>query len=129
MTNKITRFSIAILAFLVFSCAANQTQLRSQLVPTENQAAIYMLEEAVIVKASKSAASNLKEDTRWSKVGSIEQGHVYRTRDQVVIVNSFNVHEAYIVVKGENVVGYYLPIEKTFVKSKPVNIRFTRMDI
>lgn len=57
----------------------------------------------------------LKKGTNWHVVGSLEQGDVYRTSDQVLTVECSNIHEAYIVVSGRMLTGFYLPVEKGFV--------------
>lgn len=75
-----------------------------------------------------STTKHFKADTTWALLGSIPQGNVNGTRDQVVIINSSNGHEAFIVVYENNVVGYYLPVEKTFVKSQPVHIQLIRKE-
>lgn len=119
---------IGCLACLLCACSTQQTQLSGQLVPSATPALLYTLEDAVTIKASRASATVLKAGTTWTEVGSLEQGKVYRTKDQVVIVNSFNVHEGYIVVSDNQVVGYYLPVEKTFVATKPKGIRLTQKE-
>ena len=57
----------------------------------------------------------LRKGTRWTWVGRLTKGDVYRTRDQVLTVEASNMHEAYIVVDSGHVVGFYLPVERTFV--------------
>jgi hypothetical protein len=47
------------------------------------------------------------------------QGNVYRTRDQVVTVEGSHIHEAYIVVTERSLVGFYLPVERTFSPVTP----------
>lgn len=56
----------------------------------------------------------LRGGTHWHLFGSIDRGDVYRSSDQVLTVEGYNVHEAYIVVQGDSLVGFYLPVEKTF---------------
>lgn len=85
-----------------------------------------VLVDDVTMKAKRSRATNLKAGTRWSRIGSIEQGDVYNTKDQVVILNSFDVHEAAIVVDGDMIVGYFLKVEETFVEAEPVSVNLIR---
>jgi hypothetical protein len=59
----------------------------------------------------------LKRGSRWDYVGSIEAGDVYATRDQVLTVEASNIYEAYIVVKGTKLVGFYLPVQRTYSPS------------
>ncbi len=44
----------------------------------------------------------------------MSQGDVYKTRDQVLTVEASNVQEAYIVVESGRLVGFYMPVERTF---------------
>ena len=56
----------------------------------------------------------LSAGTRWRCVGRVQQGDVFTTSDQVLTVEASNVQEAYIVIESRNLVGFYLPVEKTF---------------
>jgi len=56
----------------------------------------------------------LKKGTIWNCIGKIEQGDVLRTDDQVLTVEASNVFEAYIVVSGGLINGFYLPVERTY---------------
>jgi len=116
-----------LLVLLLSACSATQVRLATQLQPSSDSA-LYVLEHSVKIQAANSNASTLKQGTQWAAVGSIEQGIVYRTKDQVVVVNSFDVHEGYIVVKDAQVVGYYLPVEKTFVETEPKAISLNKME-
>jgi hypothetical protein len=124
-----TRLQFLGLIVLLSSCAAQQVQLKSPITLSVKPAPMYVLQMPVTIRASNSAATHLRAGTTWSLIGAIEQGNVYGTKDQVVIINSFNVHEAFIVVRDNKVVGYYLPVEKTFVKSKPVDINLIRKEM
>ena len=116
-----THCAAACLIVSLLACSAKQVKLEAQLVPSASTST-FTLQRSVRVEAPHTNVSELKAGTNWSLVGTIVQGSVFRSKDQVVIVNSFNVHEGYIVINDENIVGYYLPVEKTFVESKPVSI-------
>jgi hypothetical protein len=66
----------------------------------------------------------LRQGTHWTFVGSIKQGDAYKTSDQVLTVEASNIQEAYIVVDATNkLVGFYIPVEKTFAPaSQPVGL-------
>jgi hypothetical protein len=65
--------------------------------------------------------TRLKAGTRWRQVGSIEQGAVFATQDQVVMVEASNNYEAQLVVADGCLKGFYLPVERTFVAvSRPI---------
>ena len=124
--NKVKLSWLFLISILIISCSARQIVLQSQLEATNDQDTIYILNEELSIQASNAKPTILLSGTTWTQVGSIDQGTVYRTKDQVVIVNSFNVHEGYIVINEENVTGYYLPIEKTFIEVKPVPIKLSK---
>jgi hypothetical protein len=68
----------------------------------------------------------LRRGTRWRLYGTIPQGDVYRSPDQTLTVEGYNVHEAYPVIHADAVVGFYLPVEHAFTKaSKPVPLTLT----
>lgn len=127
--NKIKLIWLFLALILIISCSAKQIPLQSQLVTSKDFNSIYVLDEEISIQASNAKPTVLKSGTKWTRVGSINQGTVYRTKDQVVIVNSFNVHEGYIVINQDNVKGYYLPIEKTFVEVKSVPIKLSKKGI
>jgi hypothetical protein len=59
----------------------------------------------------------LRRGTRWRCVGRIPQGNIYTTRDQVLTVEASNIQEAYIVVDSRKLMGFYLPVERTWGKT------------
>jgi len=114
--------AVLIASALLSGCSTSQIKLHGDLVYANESETEFVLKNVVVVEALHAKPLTLKPDTRWRKVGTIERGVVYDTRDQVIIVNSFNVYEGYIVISEGSVVGYYLPTEKTFVETKPVTI-------
>ena len=56
----------------------------------------------------------LKQGSRWIPVGNIPQGAVFRPDGHVLTIEGAHVHEAYIVISTERLVGFYLPVEKAF---------------
>lgn len=74
----------------------------------------FRIQETTSFKLGTGYTRTLKEQTVWRYVGSVSQGDVFRTQDQILTVEGSNIHEAYIVVSGQKVVGFYLPVEKTF---------------
>ena len=70
----------------------------------------------------------LKKGTRWRYVGRLAQGDVFTTSDQVLTVEASNIHEAYIVVQSRKLVGFYLPVERSFT-SLPQNVDLPITDL
>ena len=74
----------------------------------------FELQEDAPVDLGTGFSRTLKSKTKWDYFGSLSQGDVYRTADQVLTVEASNISEAYIVVRSGKLVGFYLPVEKTF---------------
>jgi hypothetical protein len=67
----------------------------------------------------------LRSGTHWTLYGSIDAGKVFRSPHQALTVEGYNVHEAYLVIKDNTLIGFYLPVEKTFTpisKAVPLSI-------
>jgi hypothetical protein len=47
-------------------------------------------------------------------VGSIAQGQVFRSVDSVLTIEGRQVHEAYLVISGGALLGFYLPGESNY---------------
>ena len=86
----------------------------------------WRLNEATDIPLKSWYTTKLKLGTKWDYVGSIAEGDIYSTEDQIVTAVGSNTYEANIIVKGDQIVGLYLPVEEAFVDiSKPVKISRT----
>jgi len=116
------RCPLVIVVAFVSACSTPTVNLSSPMSVTDSADAVFRLEENVTIKAKHAAPLTLRAGTSWRQIGTIEQGRVFDTEDQVVIVNSFDVHEAAIVTKDHYLVGYYLKVSETFVEAQAVPI-------
>jgi hypothetical protein len=92
-------------------------------------ASVYVVQATVRSNASNTNDRDLRQGSTWTALGTIDQGTVYRPLDTVLTVEHFDVYEAYIVVRDENWVGFWLPVEKAFVPMlKPVPIALQRKE-
>lgn len=57
----------------------------------------------------------IRGGTTWSLVGACAQGAVYKSQDQTLTVEASHVHEAYLTVNQGLLMGFYLPVERSFV--------------
>ena len=116
------RYSIGALLLLLAGCAFDVIHLRQ--VPANFEAAAGSTETWVLggntrIPLERGYAAPLRQGTAWYRVGRIEQGDVFKTKDQVVTVEASNVHEAELVLKGNLAIGFYLPVERTFTPADP----------
>jgi len=83
-----------------------------------------MREDTKITGMPCSYNRTVLKGTTWNLVGTVPEGEVYKSNNQVMSVECSNIHEAYLVVRETSVVGFYLPFEKGFVKlSEPITLR------
>ncbi len=75
---------------------------------------IRVLQRTVIVRLSTGYKRKLAEGSRWRPVGSLPQGEVLRPVDGIFTIEGRQVHEAYLVVSGADLMGFYLPGEAHF---------------
>jgi hypothetical protein len=115
--------------YFVLSCAfdlVHVKQLPTRLDTTQQRKNSFILEQEEKIDLGTGYSRNLKAKTKWDYVGTIEKGDVFKTKDQVLTVEASNIHEAYIVISSGKLIGFYLPVEKTFSplkESKKIRIR------
>lgn len=117
---------LLLLSLLTAGCATPIVELSAPLSSTEASDEPYRLQNAATVKVSNAAPVSLKAGTVWTRIGTIDRGAVFDTKDQVVIVNSFDVHEAALVVSDGTVVGLYLKALESYVEAEPTTITLTK---
>lgn len=120
------RSLVLLMAGVLSGCAlpVRQIALSTPLAPASGHS--FVLAEDASCSISTGYGRTLRAGTHWDLFGTIGRGEVYRSQDQLVTVEGFNVHEAYLVVKNESLVGFYLPVEKTFTPvSKVIKLQLT----
>jgi hypothetical protein len=106
-----------LLLFLLHACAfdvVRMKQIPTKFESTSSSINAFELEKEVTVNLDTGYSRSLKKGSRWACVGATPEGSVYRTKDQILTIEGSNIHEAFIVVKLKRLVGFYLPVERTF---------------
>lgn len=129
-----TIFVLFIFNTLFISCAfdlVHVKQLPTKLDTTQLPKSSFILEKEEKIDLGTGYSRVIKAGTKWDYVGTIENGDVYNTKDQVLTVEASNIHEAYIVISSGKLLGFYLPVERTFsplsefrdlkIKEVPIN--------
>jgi hypothetical protein len=106
-------------AMTLAACAAEIVQTKTILhdVAPADQKRVTMSQD-VTVSSSSGYDRNLPIGSIWEFRGRIEQGDVYRRVDSVLTVEGAQIHEGYLVVAGGEIVGFYLPVERTYSPAK-----------
>lgn len=116
-------FCTLVVAVLATACSITQIPVTERITVHDSPSSV-ILHAPVVIELAHAKPVLLRAETSWGRVGEIPQGTVYTTDDQLVVVESFNTRQAYIVVNEGKVVGYFLPVENSFVKVAPVEIVF-----
>lgn len=112
-------FVFLLSSFLLAGCAfdlAHVSFTPTMFAPRTDTNQLFTLKETIDITTAPCYKRTLRQGTRWELVGTIPEGDVYKSRDQVLTVECSNVHEAYLVISEGSLVGFYLPVEKGFVK-------------
>ncbi|HSD61079.1 MAG TPA: hypothetical protein VLC55_09520 [Burkholderiales bacterium] len=112
------------LACLALVCCASDVPRHPSVLresaPT-NPAEVITIPSNIVVEVGTSYPRTIKGGSRWIPVGVLREGRVYKSADSVFTLEGAHVHEAYLVIDEDILVGFYLPVEKAFapMESKP----------
>ena len=104
---------VAVLVFMA-ACAAEIPVAPAQLASLARPAAELRLTTELPIRLSTGYTRTLPANSRWRAIGTLTQGTVYQPIDTVFAIEGRNVHEAYLVVAGTALQGFYLPAENRF---------------
>ena len=120
--------AVLLLGLLLWGCAFDVARVQQMPVTFAPAAAgaSFVLREAAVVRIGTGYPVNLKAHTTWARIGTTEFGDVYTSRDQVLTVEASNIHEAALVMRETQIVGFYLLIEKKYCPATaPVTLAIT----
>jgi hypothetical protein len=97
-------------------CASEvfRTPVGAPAAPVPGQAGAMVLVQSATIKLSTAYDRTLAAGSRWRLVGTIPQGTVYCAAGGVFTLEGANIHEACLVLDGESLVGFYLPVEQAY---------------
>ena len=117
MAKKVPLLIPLIVFGLFFGCAFDIVRVKQEPARFEQSTSTqdsWKLSRDVDISLDTGYKRKLKAGTRWECIGNIENGDVYRTKDQILTVEGSNIYEACIVVSEGHLVGFYLPANQTF---------------
>lgn len=114
VTSSAQVFTAIALAVALSGCVGVTTSpARLSRVSTDN-AHTAVLAKSVFFKLDTGYERMLPEGAVWREAGSLPEGTVYRPVGRVLTVEGSQVHEAWLVVSNERLVGFYLPGEAAY---------------
>jgi hypothetical protein len=116
-----TAFAIALL--IMAACASEVQRVSASLSapPPAAPPRIEILKETYL-PLSGGYSRTLPQGSTWELRGGLPEGAVYRRADGIFTVEGAHVHEAYLVIAANRLVGFYLPVEKAYSPLSPVTL-------
>jgi hypothetical protein len=125
MSSTLERwFASLCVAVAVSACATDVLRTPAALdpAPSSDRASFHVAEEAS-VRSTSGYRRVIAPGSGWTLRGRIAQGAVYARRDGVFTIEGAHVHEAFLVLDGNRLVGFYLPVERAFSPADPVVLK------
>ncbi|PLP97245.1 hypothetical protein [Cupriavidus pauculus] len=66
------------------------------------------------IKLDTGYSRELAAKSTWLLIGRLPQGDVYRPIGTILTIEGRQVHEAYLVIRNNTLVGFYLPGEQNY---------------
>ena len=97
-------------------CASNVTQFPTEFTPAAvaEPHTLKTLAKQVDIKLDTGYSRSLKRGSQWTRIGTVAQGDVCKPYMDVFTLEGAHIHEAYLVISGGYLVGFYLPVERSF---------------
>ena len=100
------------LLLFVSGCA---TVVKQQVVlqPVDS-AEIFSVNHTITISLDTGINRIIKAGSKWRYTGDINNGKVYKPVDDVFSIEGTQQYEAYLVISGGRIVGFYLPASSNF---------------
>jgi hypothetical protein len=121
MKTSLRRFvlTMSVIVGLIAGCAFDLMDVRYTPATIQSLAqperTFVLTGDVLVSQAPCGYSRTLRRHTRWELMGAIPAGDVFRSRDQTFTVECSNVFEASLVVSGDRLVGFFLPVQHGFV--------------
>jgi hypothetical protein len=84
------------------------------MIPLSSPAPEVLVAADLPIRLSTGYTRTVPEGGRWRAVGTLPQGVVYQPINTVFAIEGRQVHEAYLVLRGGAIQGFYLPAESHY---------------
>jgi hypothetical protein len=127
MLNLLSRFAgIVFVGIQIMGCAPEIVRNPIPYTQVSGGKSFIQLNKSSTIPNYSGSGNTLFVGTRWDLVGDVGHGKVYKSKDSVFFLQGANSHEAYLVVSGRKLVGFYLPGEKAWSSLEPpIDIEFS----
>ena len=105
---------VAAAVLLLSGCSAAVRHAPASIAPVAAAASPLTLSQAAVVVFDTGYTRPLNAGSRWAMAGTIAQGTVYKPVGDIFTVEGAHIHEAWLVLDRDQLVGFYLPAERGF---------------
>lgn len=110
------------------SCATEIPRQPATLMPStegDGQSRVIQVDEDADVRLPSGYSRTIRAGSIWKQSGTVEGRVVYKATKDVFTIEGTHVHEAYLLLDGNTVVGFFLPGESavSWLKHK-VTLKF-----
>lgn len=106
---------VFLLTFTLCSCASevvrHPVSLTSQITGPGSR---WVLMSNAMIEVDSGYNRTIPSNTEFVRVGTIPEGDVLKPIGTVLTMEGKHMHEAYIVLNNKTLIGFYLPVEKSF---------------
>jgi hypothetical protein len=97
------------------ACAGEVVRTPVQLSPLPaHESRRYVATQPASIQLDSGYERSIGSGTQFMDIGRIEQGRVLKPTSTTFTIEGSHMHEAYPVVNGGRIVGFYLPVERAF---------------
>ena len=114
VSASLRRLFLALCVPALVGCASAVVHAPARLQASPDTARGFALAADVTIVLDTGYERHLASGTAFRPAGEIPQGRVFRPSQGFLTIEGANIHEAYLVMDGERLVGFYLPVEESF---------------
>ena len=112
--SKTCRAAAWLALALLAGCAAQVKVVPAQLAPLSQPAPEVVVASDLPVRLSTGYTRTVPRHSRWKAVGLLAQGTVYQPLNTVFAIEGRHMHEAWLVLRGGTLQGFWLPAEGNY---------------
>ncbi|MCO5412821.1 hypothetical protein N5J06_01800 [Ralstonia sp. CHL-2022] len=116
MRKPMLHWAVACIAMACLSACAPMISTAPAMLSTDNATgpSRIQLKSATEIRLETGYTRTLAAGSNWQRVGTLSQGAVYRPVGTIFTIEGRQVHEAYLVIASQRLVGFYLPGEQAY---------------
>lgn len=116
MRTPMLRWAVACIAVASLGACAPMVSTAPATLAIDNAAgpSRIQLKTPAEIRLETGYTRKLAAGSSWQRVGALPQGAVYRPVGTIFTIEGRQVHEAYLVIADQRLVGFYLPGEQAY---------------